>query len=76
MVSLFNLKSYLSNPSRIFKIEAMDGVLWIVKRVCSFFYSPGTCQGSYKFQFYKNVRTDLPYKTFYSYFDLKFDEFL
>ena len=31
-----NLKSYLSNPSRIFKIEAMEAVLWLVKRVYLF----------------------------------------
>ena len=32
-----NLKSYLSNPSRIFKIDAVEGVLWLVKRVYAFF---------------------------------------
>ena len=35
------LKSYLSNPSRIFKIEAMEAMLWLTKCVY-FFYSPGT----------------------------------
>ena len=40
MVSLFNLKSYLSNPSRIFDIEAMEAMLWLVKRVY-FFNSRG-----------------------------------
>ena len=35
------LKSYLSNPSRIFHTDALEVVLWLVKRVY-FFYSPGT----------------------------------
>ena len=33
-------KSYLSNRSRIFKIEEMEMVLWLIKLVY-FFYSPG-----------------------------------
>ena len=33
MVSQSDLKSSISNPSRIFKIEAMEAVLWIIKRV-------------------------------------------
>ena len=33
MVSQSNLKSDLSNPSRIFKIEAMEVVLWLNKHV-------------------------------------------
>ena len=41
MVSLSNLKSDLSNPSRIFKIEAVEAVkLRFIKRVY-FFDSPG-----------------------------------
>ena len=40
MVSEFNLKSYLSSPSRIFKIEAMEAVLWLVKRVYFFLTHP------------------------------------
>ena len=31
-----NLKSYLSNPSQILKIEAMEEVLRFIKRVYSF----------------------------------------
>ena len=33
MVSKSNFKPYLSNPSRIFKIEAMKAVLWLIKLV-------------------------------------------
>ena len=32
MVLQSNLKSYLSDPSRIFTIEAMETVLWLIKR--------------------------------------------
>ena len=44
MVPRYNLKSYLSNPSRIFQIEAMEAVLWLIKRVYFFLltrYFPG-----------------------------------
>ena len=40
MVSRFNLKSYLSNPSPIFKIEAMKVVLCLVKCVYVFLTYP------------------------------------
>ena len=36
MVSSFNFKSYLSDASRIFKTEAMEAVLWLIKRVYLF----------------------------------------
>ena len=36
MVSTYNLKSYLSNSSWIFQIEAMEAVLWLIKRVYFF----------------------------------------
>ena len=36
MVPLSNLKSYLSNPSGIFKTKALDAVLWLIKRVYFF----------------------------------------
>ena len=36
MASLSNLKSYLFNPSRIFKTEAVGAVLWLIKRVYLF----------------------------------------
>ena len=32
-INHMNLKSSLSNPSRIFKIEAIEAVLWLIKRV-------------------------------------------
>ena len=36
MVSLSNLKSYLSNPSQIFNTEAMEVMLRLIKRVYLF----------------------------------------
>ena len=33
MKTLLNVKSYLSNPSRMLKTEAMKAVLWLVKCV-------------------------------------------
>ena len=36
MVSRYNLKSYLTNASRIFQIEAMEALLWLIKRVYFF----------------------------------------
>ena len=40
ILTIYSL-SYLSNQSRIFKIEAMEAILWHVKCVY-FFYSPST----------------------------------
>ena len=40
MISQSNLKPYLSNPSRICKIEAMEAVLWLIKRVYFFLTHP------------------------------------
>ena len=36
MVSQYNLKSYLSDTSRTFSIEAVEAVLWLIKHVYIF----------------------------------------